>query len=72
MTLAALRQRLAEWREQYKPEALGIGSFGPIALDKSDADYGHMLATPSPAGQGRTWRVRWPRVLASASRSIPT
>ncbi|WP_433909802.1 ROK family protein [Sphingomonas yabuuchiae] len=52
VTLAALRQRLAEWREQYKPEALGIGSFGPIALDKSDADYGHMLATPKPGWAG--------------------
>jgi fructokinase len=52
ITLAALAQRLAEWREQYKPEALGIGSFGPIALDKTGMDYGHMLATPKPGWAG--------------------
>ena len=52
VTLAALRQRLAEWHEQYKPEALGIGSFGPIALDKTGMDYGHMLATPKSGWAG--------------------
>ena len=52
VTLAALRQRLAEWQDQYKPEALGIGSFGPIALDKTGMDYGHMLATPKPGWAG--------------------
>ena len=52
VTLAALRQRLAEWQDQYKPEALGIGSFGPIALDKTGMDYGHMLATPKSGWAG--------------------
>lgn len=29
-------------------EALGIGSFGPLCLDKSSPDYGHITSTPKP------------------------
>ncbi|WP_298092039.1 ROK family protein [uncultured Sphingomonas sp.] len=51
-TLGALSAKLAEWRDAYAPEALGIGSFGPIALDANGADFGRMLATPKPHWAG--------------------
>lgn len=47
-TLTRLAERLAEWRVSHGVAALGIASFGPIAVDPSDPAYGHMLATPKP------------------------
>lgn len=32
--------------------ALGVGSFGPIDIDKQSATYGHILATPKPGWAG--------------------
>ena len=32
--------------------AVGVGSFGPIALDPAREDYGRMLATPKPGWEG--------------------
>lgn len=34
-----------------KFEALGIGSFGPLSLQVSAADYGHITSTPKPGWQ---------------------
>jgi fructokinase len=30
------------------PDAIGIASFGPVALDKADPEWGHILATTKP------------------------
>lgn len=47
-TLAAIRSVLDGW--QY--EALGIGSFGPIALDPASDDYGTIINTSKPGWSG--------------------
>lgn len=35
-------------REKYDFKAIGIASFGPVCLDKSSKQYGHITATPKP------------------------
>lgn len=39
-------------RQPEPPEALGIGSFGPVDLDPPSATYGHITNTPKPHWQG--------------------
>lgn len=51
-TLGAIAAKLSEWRAAHAVEALGIASFGPIALDPMDPRYGHMLPTPKPDWSG--------------------
>ena len=52
-TLAALGDWLAGRQAEHgHPEALGIASFGPIGLDRSRADYGHITSTPKQAWRG--------------------
>jgi fructokinase len=51
-TLGAAADVLARWRGHYAPQALGIASFGPIAIDRRSPDYGRMLATPKPGWAG--------------------
>ncbi len=46
-TLGALSAKLAEWRKEYCPAAIGIASFGPIAVAQ-----GRMLPTPKPHWAG--------------------
>ena len=43
---------LREWQRDAGFEALGIASFGPLQLDQSAPDYGHMLATPKKGWGG--------------------
>lgn len=46
-TLGALTDRIAAWIDAgERPEAVGIGSFGPVGLDRRRADYGHVTTTP--------------------------
>ena len=47
-TLGAVAARLAQWR----PDALGIACFGPLAIRRDDPRFGHILATPKPGWQG--------------------
>lgn len=48
-TLEALSAQLDVWRGVHGPvQAIGIGSFGPIGLDRGRADYGHITSTPKP------------------------
>lgn len=48
-TLAAIGDQLQAWQADHgRPEALGIASFGPLGLDRSRADYGHVTSTPKP------------------------
>ena len=51
-TLAAAAAILARWHERWQPRALGIASFGPVAVDPRSPDYGHLLATPKPGWAG--------------------
>jgi fructokinase len=48
-TLGAIAAKLAEWRQEHRPAAIGIASFGPISVTD-----GTMLPTPKPhwAGAG--------------------
>ena len=46
-TLGALARKLAEWRGEHRLEAIGIASFGPIAVAE-----GRMLPTPKPHWAG--------------------
>ncbi len=48
-TLDALAKAVEEWDEI---AAIGIGSFGPIAVDKRAQDHGRMQATPKPGWAG--------------------
>jgi len=59
-TLGAIAARLAEWR----PDALGIASFGPVAINPKDPLYGHILATPKPGWKGTD-------LIAALSRDVP-
>lgn len=42
-----------DWfRQQGGISAIGIGSFGPLQLDKSNADWGRITSTPKPGWSG--------------------
>lgn len=48
-TLAALGDSLAGWQQSHGPvTAIGIGSFGPVGLDRHRDDYGFITSTPKP------------------------
>ena len=51
-TLAALHQQLLRWHREAPLAALGIASFGPIALDPAGPAFGTMLPTPKPGWSG--------------------
>lgn len=52
-TLAVLSAQLDAWvGEHGRPEALGIGSFGPIGLDPRRPDYGFITSTPKSGWAG--------------------
>lgn len=51
-TLGAAAAQLRRWHEAEPFAALGIGSFGPLRLDRAAADFGHMLPTPKPGWTG--------------------
>lgn len=51
-TPAATLEAAARWFEQQGPiDALGIGSFGPVMLDRGAAKWGHITNTPKPGWQ---------------------
>ncbi|MBD3922695.1 ROK family protein [Paenibacillus sp. PR3] len=45
-------ERVAAFFEGRGVEAIGIGSFGPIGLNSTKADYGHVTTTPKPGWSG--------------------
>lgn len=51
-TLGAGVELLTRWQVKEAFAALGIGSFGPLRLDRNAADFGHMLPTPKPGWTG--------------------
>jgi fructokinase len=54
-TLAAVEQVLDGWRGF---DAIGIGSFGPIGIDRTAPSYGHVTATTKPGWAGTDVAVR--------------
>lgn len=58
-TLAAIGDVLDGWDFQ----SLGIASFGPLALDRTSAKFGSILATPKPGWSGTD--------LTSLARDLP-
>ncbi len=40
--------RIIAFFQQYQLDAVGIGSFGPIALERGAADFGSITSTPKP------------------------
>jgi len=52
-TLAGIEAVLDGWRTDGTDfAAIGIGSFGPIDVDRASATYGHISATPKPGWAG--------------------
>jgi fructokinase len=47
-TLDALSSQLLTWRAAHQFVAIGIGSFGPVGLDRGRTDFGHVTTTPKP------------------------
>nr|WP_047169288.1 ROK family protein [Sphingomonas sp. Y57] len=57
-TLQAIGDRIEAWQSEHgRAHALGIASFGPLGLDRSRPDYGHITSTPKP-GWRQTELVR--------------
>lgn len=51
-TLAAVLAVMGGWHAQAPLAAIGIASFGPVALDPRSPQYGHILDTPKPGWAG--------------------
>jgi fructokinase len=66
-TLAALSRAIDGWGVP-GVAAIGVGAFGPVALDPARADYGRMLATPKPGWQDTD--VLWPFRRAGVAIAI--
>jgi fructokinase len=47
-TLAALVDRVAAWHAAAPVDAIGIASFGPLALDPAAPAFGHITVTTKP------------------------
>ena len=63
-TLAALGARVAAWHGATPLAAIGIASFGPVALDPADPVFGHILATPKPGWSHADIRGAFARAFA--------
>ena len=52
-TLEALSRQVAGWQAAHgRIDAIGIGSFGPVGLDRGGPDYGRITSTPKPGWVG--------------------
>src|SRR5688572_21859213 len=52
-TLAAIEGVIDGWRARGETvAALGIGSFGPVDLDRASPTFGHITSTPKPGWAG--------------------
>lgn len=62
-TLAAIEESLRKWQRRQQIAALGIGSFGPIDLDRSSPAHGFITTTPKPGWSGTDVAGRLQRAL---------
>lgn len=62
-TLAAIEDKLLEWHRREPIAGVGIGSFGPIDLDRSSSTYGCITTTPKPGWAGTDVAGRLQRAL---------
>jgi len=62
-TLGAIEQLLERWRDEHGVRSLGIGSFGPVDLDRSSPTYGFITTTPKPGWAGTDVAGRLQRLL---------
>lgn len=44
--------QMAAWFAEREVDAVGIGAFGPTAVDPASPQYGHVLDTPKPGWRG--------------------
>jgi fructokinase len=44
--------RMRDWFAGHSVRAFGIGSFGPVILDRADPAWGHIAGTPKPGWSG--------------------
>lgn len=51
-TLGGAVDVLARWHRAEPLSAIGVASFGPVRIDPSAPDYGHVLATPKRGWEG--------------------
>ncbi len=51
-TLGKLREKLESWWTDHPFDALGIASFGPVALERKARDYGHIRTTTKAGWSG--------------------
>lgn len=62
-TLGRLDEALGGWWRAGGFAALGIASFGPLALDPSRPDYGRITTTPKPGWAGTELHRRYTRLF---------
>jgi len=62
-TMASIEAILTEWKEREEIEAFGIGSFGPIDLNRSSPTYGCITTTPKPGWAGTDVAGRLSKLL---------
>lgn len=70
-TLGKLEQVLSNWRTEHAFAALGIGSFGPLDLDRDSPAFGQITSTPKPGWAGAQVFERL-RLAADVPTSIDT
>src|SRR5947209_2313442 len=63
-TLGRLEQILSRWHLEHGFAALGIGSFGPLDLDRASPSYGQITSTPKPGWRGTDVLARLRRAVA--------
>ncbi|HVI99446.1 MAG TPA: ROK family protein [Sphingomonas sp.] len=62
-TLGAADELFEGWRRERRPDALGIASFGPVAVDRRKPAWGSVLKTPKRGWAGTDIANRYRRLL---------